>query len=138
MTEIQRPNAEEILEVTKAVEDPELRMSITELGLIYGVAVDDEGITLFTVVGCRAITQAIGPSRYHNASLLVEQGIGWFARWGSRRWVWTGRWREGGQHSHYPLPMTGLLIISRHLFDKGGTGLGIDQPIKFANGHPTC
>ena len=44
MTEIQRPNAEEILEVTKAVVDPELRMSITELGLIYGVAVDDEGM----------------------------------------------------------------------------------------------
>ncbi len=44
MTDIRRPNAEEILEVTKAVEDPELRMSITELGLIYGIAVDDEGM----------------------------------------------------------------------------------------------
>ena len=43
-TDIQRPSAEEILEVTKSVEDPELRMSITELGLIYGIDVDDEGM----------------------------------------------------------------------------------------------
>ncbi len=44
MTDIRRPTAEEILEVTSSVEDPELRMSITELGLIYGVTVDDEGV----------------------------------------------------------------------------------------------
>lgn len=44
MTNIQRPNAEEILEVTRTVEDPELRMSITDLGLIYGIEVDDEGM----------------------------------------------------------------------------------------------
>lgn len=43
-TDIQRPSAEEILEITKSVEDPELRMSITELGLIYGIDVDDEGM----------------------------------------------------------------------------------------------
>ena len=43
-TDIKRPSAEEILEITKSVEDPELRMSITELGLIYGIDVDDEGM----------------------------------------------------------------------------------------------
>lgn len=44
MTDAKRPNAEEILAVIEEVEDPELRMSIVELGLIYGVAIDDDGL----------------------------------------------------------------------------------------------
>ncbi|MEE8422318.1 MAG: iron-sulfur cluster assembly protein [Dehalococcoidia bacterium] len=44
MSDVTRPNAEEILEVIKGVEDPELRMSIVDLGLIYGVEIDDGGM----------------------------------------------------------------------------------------------
>lgn len=44
MSDVKRPNAEEILETIKSVEDPELRMSIVELGLIYGVEIDDGGV----------------------------------------------------------------------------------------------
>ena len=39
-----RPTAEEIMDAVKGVEDPELQMSIVDLGLIYGVDVDEEGI----------------------------------------------------------------------------------------------
>ena len=38
-----RPTSEEIREVVKQVEDPELRMSVVDLGLVYGIEVDEEG-----------------------------------------------------------------------------------------------
>ena len=38
------PSLDEINEVLHTVEDPELRMSIAELGLIYGVEIDDQGM----------------------------------------------------------------------------------------------
>ncbi len=41
---ITRPTDEEVTEVLRTVEDPELHMSIVELGLVYGVEVDDEGM----------------------------------------------------------------------------------------------
>ena len=37
-----RPTEDEVREVLRTVEDPELRMSILELGLIYGVEVDEQ------------------------------------------------------------------------------------------------
>ena len=50
------PTEEEIREVLKTVEDPELRMSVVDLGLIYGIKRDDEGnvdITMtLTTPGC--------------------------------------------------------------------------------------
>ncbi|MDP6605128.1 MAG: iron-sulfur cluster assembly protein [Dehalococcoidia bacterium] len=44
MTDVKRPNAEDILKAIQEVEDPELRMSIVELGLIYGVEIDGDGL----------------------------------------------------------------------------------------------
>ena len=38
------PTDEEIREVLRSVEDPELRMSILELGLIYGFEIDEDGL----------------------------------------------------------------------------------------------
>ena len=38
------PSEETVREVLDTVEDPELRMSIMQLGLIYGVEVDPEGM----------------------------------------------------------------------------------------------
>lgn len=39
-----RPTAEEVRAVLQDVQDPELRMSIVDLGLVYGVDVDESGI----------------------------------------------------------------------------------------------
>lgn len=38
------PTEEALMEILDTVEDPELRMSITQLGLVYGVEVDPEGM----------------------------------------------------------------------------------------------
>jgi metal-sulfur cluster biosynthetic enzyme len=40
----QRPTEEQLREVLRSVEDPELRMSIVDLGLLYGVEVDEDGV----------------------------------------------------------------------------------------------
>lgn len=39
-----RPTDEELREVLRGVEDPELHMSIVDLGLIYGVEIDEDGL----------------------------------------------------------------------------------------------
>ncbi len=47
MTEATRqkpPTPEEVLEAIEPVEDPELHLSIVELGLVYDVHVDKEGV----------------------------------------------------------------------------------------------
>ncbi len=38
------PTEESVMAVLDTVEDPELRMSITQLGLVYGVEVDTDGM----------------------------------------------------------------------------------------------
>ena len=40
---VKRPTVEEIREEVRKDEDPELRMSIVDLGLVYHVGIDDEG-----------------------------------------------------------------------------------------------
>ncbi|MSQ41609.1 MAG: DUF59 domain-containing protein [Dehalococcoidia bacterium] len=45
MTEtVTRPTVEQIREVIQRVEDPELRLSILDLGLVYGVDIDEDGL----------------------------------------------------------------------------------------------
>lgn len=38
-----RPTGDELKDLLRDVEDPELRMSIVELGLVYGVEIDEDG-----------------------------------------------------------------------------------------------
>ena len=42
------PTAEEVREVLKAVTDPEIGINIVDLGLIYDVSVNDEGVASVT------------------------------------------------------------------------------------------
>lgn len=42
-TEVKRPTTKELWDAVQGVEDPELRMSIVDLGLIYDVTIDGEG-----------------------------------------------------------------------------------------------
>ena len=84
-----RPTADDLLEVVRAVEDPELRMSVVDLGLIYGIEIDDEGMTTVTMTltspGC-----PVGPMLqgqiYHVVNELpgvedVEVNIVWEPPW---------------------------------------------------------
>ncbi len=40
----ERPSEEQLWEVLRQIEDPEIRLPIVELGLIYYVRIDDEGL----------------------------------------------------------------------------------------------
>jgi len=40
---VMRPSEDELRETLRAVEDPELHMSVVDLGLIYDVAIDEDG-----------------------------------------------------------------------------------------------
>ena len=40
----QPPTEDEVREVLRTVEDPELRMSIVDLGLIYGFEIEEDGL----------------------------------------------------------------------------------------------
>ena len=42
-TEVKRPTTKELWDAVQGVEDPELRMSIVDLGLIYDVTIDGDG-----------------------------------------------------------------------------------------------
>jgi metal-sulfur cluster biosynthetic enzyme len=87
-----RPTPDDLMEVVRSVEDPELRMSVVELGLIYGIEIDDEGMTTvnmtLTSPGC-----PVGPMLqgqiYHVVSQLpgvedVEVNIVWDPPWDPR------------------------------------------------------
>ena len=87
-----RPTPDDLMEVVRAVEDPELRMSVVDLGLIYGIEIDDEGMTTvnmtLTSPGC-----PVGPMLqgqiYHVVNQLpgvedVEVNIVWDPPWDPR------------------------------------------------------
>ena len=40
---VERPTTEELWEVLQVVQDPELHMSIVDLGLVYGIEIDEAG-----------------------------------------------------------------------------------------------
>jgi metal-sulfur cluster biosynthetic enzyme len=88
----QGPTTDEIWAVLKTVEDPELHMSITELGLIYDVAIDDEGsVTVDMTLTSPACP--VGPLLqgmiYHKATEVegvedVEVNLVWSPPWDPR------------------------------------------------------
>ncbi len=84
-----RPTVEELREVLQLVEDPELGMSIVDLGLIYGVFIDDDG---FVTVHMTLTSPAcpVGPmlqgQTYHLLSQVdgvedVEVDLVWDPPW---------------------------------------------------------
>jgi metal-sulfur cluster biosynthetic enzyme len=61
------PNSEEVLEALKVVTDPEIGINIVDLGLVYGVEVDEDGhahiVFTLTSMGCPAGAQIEGEIR---------------------------------------------------------------------------
>lgn len=83
------PTEEEVRAVLQTVEDPELRMSIVDLGLLYGVTIEDDGLVsvdlTLTSPAC-----PVGPMLqgmiYHKVAQLpnvmdVEVNLVWTPPW---------------------------------------------------------
>jgi metal-sulfur cluster biosynthetic enzyme len=86
------PNVEEIWEVLKQVQDPELHMGIVDLGLVYHVDIDDDGLVsidlTLTSPGC-PIGPMIQGQAYHLLTQLpgvedVEVNLVWDPPWDPR------------------------------------------------------
>ncbi|PKN82269.1 MAG: hypothetical protein CVU47_03790 [Chloroflexi bacterium HGW-Chloroflexi-9] len=86
------PTNEEIREVLRTVEDPELRMSIVDLGLLYRAEIDDQGVVTvdmtLTSPGC-----PVGPMLqgmiFHKITQMdgvvdVEVNLVWNPPWDPR------------------------------------------------------
>ena len=67
-----RPSPEQLLNVLRDIEDPELLMSIVELGLVYHVEIDDDGLV---TIDLTLTTPAcpIGPMLQGQAYHLLTQ-----------------------------------------------------------------
>ncbi|GMU40979.1 MAG: Fe-S assembly SUF system protein [Chloroflexota bacterium] len=89
---IVHPSNEEIRAVLKTVEDPELRMSIVDLGLVYRAEIDDDGVVTvdmtLTSPGC-----PVGPMLqgmiFHKLTQMdgvvdVEVNLVWSPPWDPR------------------------------------------------------
>lgn len=83
------PTEDEVREVLRTVEDPELRMSILDLGLIYGVQVEDDGLVAVDLT-LTSPACPVGPMLqgmiYHKVAQLpgvmdVEVNLVWTPPW---------------------------------------------------------
>ncbi len=86
------PTTDELWAVLKTVEDPELHMSIVELGLVYDVVVDDEGMVTVDMT-LTSPACPVGPLLqgmiYHKATEVegvedVEVNLVWSPPWDPR------------------------------------------------------
>ncbi|MEX2446886.1 MAG: iron-sulfur cluster assembly protein [Dehalococcoidia bacterium] len=88
-----RPTEDEVREVLRTVEDPELRMSILELGLIYGVDVDEDDGLVSVDMTLTSPACPVGPMLqgmiFHKVSQMsgvddVEVNLVWNPPWDPR------------------------------------------------------
>ncbi|MBM4414804.1 MAG: metal-sulfur cluster assembly factor [Chloroflexi bacterium] len=88
----QRPSVDELREVIRQVQDPELHMSIIDLGLVYNIDIDDYGVVTIdltlTTPAC-PIGPMIQGQAYHLLTQLdgvedVEVNLVWDPPWDPR------------------------------------------------------
>lgn len=84
-----RPTLDEINEVLRTVEDPELRMPIVDLGLVYGTEIDEQGMVTVDMT-LTSPACPVGPMLqgmiYHKVSQMegvedVEVNLIWNPPW---------------------------------------------------------
>ncbi len=84
-----RPTVEELRAVLQTVQDPELRMSIVDLGLVYGIYIDEQGVVTIdltlTTPAC-PIGPMIQGQAYHLLTQMegvedVEVNLVWDPPW---------------------------------------------------------
>tara|TARA_Y100000996_G_scaffold408013_1_gene386368 strand:+ start:6120 stop:6461 length:342 start_codon:yes stop_codon:yes gene_type:complete len=91
ISKIEGPTTEELWETLKQIEDPELHMSIVELGLVYDVVMDEGEVTVDMTLTSPACP--VGPLLqgmiYHKVSEVdgvagVEVNLVWTPPWDPR------------------------------------------------------
>lgn len=84
-----RPSVEELWDVVRLIQDPELRMSIVDLGLVYHVDIDEDGLVTIdltlTSPGC-PVGPMIQGQAYHMLTQMdgvedVEVNLVWDPPW---------------------------------------------------------
>ena len=89
----QRPTIDEVRETLREVEDPELRMSIVDLGLIYDVDMDEDGMVTVNMT-LTSPACPVGPMLqgmiYHKLTGMdgiedVEVNLVWDPPWDPRK-----------------------------------------------------
>lgn len=68
------PTEQEVYDSLKPIEDPELHLSIVDLGLIYGVKIEDQGQRVVVDMTLTSIACPVGPqlrASVHAAALSV-------------------------------------------------------------------
>ena len=81
------PSRDEVIKVLESVEDPELMMSIVDLGLVYRVEVGDEGIEIdytLTSPGC-PLSEIIERDIVANVEIITELPV-------QTKLVWNPPW----------------------------------------------
>jgi metal-sulfur cluster biosynthetic enzyme len=80
---------DEIREAMKQVEDPELGVNVVDLGLLYGVSLDEHGKVILdmtlTSMGCPLTEQILGDSQKAVFPLDGVQSV-------DINWVWDPPW----------------------------------------------
>ena len=88
-TELEHPTADQLWDVVRQIQDPELHMSIVELGLVYHIEIDDEGLVTIdltlTSPGC-PVGPMIQGQAYHLLTQIegvedVEVNLVWDPPW---------------------------------------------------------
>ena len=83
------PTKEEIIEAIRPIEDPELHISLVELGLIYGVDVHEEGVIdvnmTLTSPAC-----PVGPQIASAIQMTIKRLAG--VNEVKINWVWSPPW----------------------------------------------
>lgn len=75
MSEIRSPDTQTLWRALEDVHDPEFPMSVVDMGLIYGIAREDDRVRVdvtFTAMGCPAMEMILDDVR---ARLLKEPGV---------------------------------------------------------------
>jgi metal-sulfur cluster biosynthetic enzyme len=92
------PEAEELLDALRDVDDPEMPVNIVDLGIVYGVRRDGGRVTVdltFTAMGCPASEFILEDVRERllreNGVTEVAINIVWDPPWSAKRMTQAGR-----------------------------------------------
>jgi metal-sulfur cluster biosynthetic enzyme len=84
------PTTAEILEALRPIHDPEIALSIVDLGLVYGVKIEDEGAKIIVEMTLTSPMCPFGPQLMQAAHDAVADLPG--VREAAIELVWTPRW----------------------------------------------